>query len=95
MASTDTLDRDIAALAKTEALLAETLLHYNAMQLGLDALLDAWRGRVEVEIDAADALREAHTAAAALDTILKGARVHAPRAANATADSNTRTSGGH
>lgn len=78
-----------------EALLAETLLHYNAMQLGLDALLDAWRGRVEVEITAADAMREAHTAAAALDAILSGARVAPPRAARSSASSTPNASGGH
>ncbi len=81
-------------LPARERVLAETLLHYNAMQLGLDALLDAWRGRAEVEALAADARREALTARAAMDALLAGARVDAPRAA-ASPSSNPNDPGGH
>lgn len=64
-----------------ERLLGETLLHYNAMQLDLGALLDAWRARTELEATLADARREARTTEAALDALLHGALVDTPRSA--------------
>lgn len=77
-----------------ERALRETLLQYNAMQVGIDVLLDAWRARVEVEIGRADTLRELWTARAAVDALLAGARVDTPRAAASSASSPAE-SGGH
>jgi cobalt-zinc-cadmium efflux system outer membrane protein len=77
-----------------ERVLRETLLQYNAMQLGMDELLAAWRARVDAEVAAADARREADTARAALDALLAGARVDGPRAA-ASPSSTPASSGGH
>lgn len=77
-----------------EDLLRETLLHYNAMQVGIDPLLDAWRARVEVEAAYADTLRELAIAQAALDALLAGAVVDGPRPA-ASPRSASNDSGGH
>lgn len=81
-------------LPARERALRETLLQYNAMQVGIDVLLDAWRARVEVEIGRADTLRELWTARAAVDALLAGARIDAPRAAASSASTPTE-SGGH
>jgi cobalt-zinc-cadmium efflux system outer membrane protein len=77
-----------------ERVLRETLLQYNAMQVGLFELLTAWRALVDAEVAAADARREALTAQAALDALLAGARVDAPRASASTSSTPT-ASGGH
>lgn len=78
-----------------DRVLRETLLHYNAMQVDADALLDAWRARVEADVALADALREAWTARAAVDALLEGARVDTPRPAATAARANTDETGGH
>ncbi len=86
--------QDVIVPAKERAL-DETLRHYNAMQVDTDVLLDAWRDRVEAEIALADTLRELWTAQAALDALLAGARVDAPRNAASPLSLNSSNSGGH
>ena len=62
-----------------ERVLQETLLQYNAMQVGIDVLLLAWRQRIDADVALADTLRELWTARAAMDALLAGARVAPPR----------------
>ncbi len=78
-------------LPARERALQETLLHYNAMQLGLDELLAAWRARVATEAQLAELRREAWTTEAALEALLLGARVEPPRAARPTENTQNRT----
>jgi outer membrane protein, heavy metal efflux system len=78
----------------TQRVLDETLLHYNAMQVGLDVLLDAWRARTEVEVGLAETRREALTAQAAMDALVAGALVAGPGTTVSTSRS-TSSEGGH
>ena len=55
----------------------QTLLQYNAMQVGIYQLLDARREELEARGDLADLLAERWTAQAALDALLAGVRVDA------------------
>jgi len=52
----------------------ETLLQYNAMQIGVFQLLQAQREELDVELAHADALREYWSAVAALRALLAGGR---------------------
>jgi outer membrane protein, heavy metal efflux system len=53
----------------------QTLLQYNAMQLGIFELIAAVRARLGAEIAAVDSLAEYWTARAALDVLARGTRV--------------------
>jgi outer membrane protein TolC len=55
----------------------QTLLQYNAMQIGVFELLQARRAELEAELSYALTLREYWTAAAALEAFVKGRRVTA------------------
>lgn len=78
-----------------ERVLAETLLHYNAMQVGIDVLLDTWRQRVEADITSAETLRELWTARAALDALLAGSSVALSGPVASSAASRINETGGH
>lgn len=52
--------------------LEQTLLQYNAMQVGIFQLLDAQRAQLDAELAAVEALREYWTAKAAFDALLAG-----------------------
>lgn len=85
---------DEVLVPATALALHETLLHYNAMQVGLDALLVAVRAQLEIEAARAETWREALTAQAALDAILAGARVSGGRPAVSASTPSTEA-GGH
>jgi outer membrane protein TolC len=53
----------------------QTLLQYNAMQIGIFQLLQARREELDVELAYVETLREYWTAAAAVDALLQGRRV--------------------
>lgn len=53
----------------------QTVLHYNAMQLGIFQLLQVRRDQLDVELAYAETLREYWTAAAELEALLAGRRV--------------------
>ncbi len=55
----------------------QTLLQYNAMQVGVFQLLSARRAQLDAELAAVEALREHWTAKAAFDALLAGRRVEA------------------
>ncbi|WP_438007884.1 TolC family protein [Sorangium sp. So ce321] len=57
--------------------LEQTLLQYNAMQVGVFQLLEAHREQLDAELAAVEALREYWTAKAAFDALLSGRRVEA------------------
>jgi cobalt-zinc-cadmium efflux system outer membrane protein len=50
----------------------QTLLQYNAMQLGIFQLLEARRAELDVELESVDTLREYWSAVARLDALLAG-----------------------
>jgi cobalt-zinc-cadmium efflux system outer membrane protein len=54
---------------------AQTLLQYNAMQLGIFQLLEARREEFDVELAYVETLREYWSASAELDAVLAGTRV--------------------
>lgn len=56
-------------------LMKQSLLQYNAMQIGVFQLLKAKRDQLDTELSYIDTLREYHCAAAALDALLSGQRV--------------------
>jgi outer membrane protein TolC len=51
---------------------AQTLLQYNAMQLGIFQLLEARQAELDAELDSTDTLREYWTAVAELGALLAG-----------------------
>lgn len=57
----------------------QTLLQYNAMQVSVFQLLEARRAELEAQATLADLLAERAVAQAALDALLAGVRVDAPR----------------
>jgi cobalt-zinc-cadmium efflux system outer membrane protein len=67
-------ERDVV-LPAHRRLTRETLLHYNAMQLGVYELLQARAGELATELAHIETLRELWTANAAWDALLAGARV--------------------
>jgi outer membrane protein, heavy metal efflux system len=58
-----------------ETVMAQTILQYNAMQIGVFQLLEARRGQLEVALDYVETQREYWSASAALDALLAGRRV--------------------
>jgi outer membrane protein, heavy metal efflux system len=56
-------------------LLEQTLLQYNAMQIGIYALLQARRDKLEAELAEVETLREYWSAVAELDALMAGKRV--------------------
>jgi outer membrane protein TolC len=74
----------------------QTLLQYNAMQLGIFQLLQARRDQLDAELTYVETLREYWTARAALDALLAGARVSVPMAAGSSSFAGgDEPSGGH
>lgn len=66
--------QEIVIPAET-AVREETLLHYNAMQVGIFNLIDAHRRELEAELEYLDTLAEYWTARARVDALLAGARI--------------------
>lgn len=75
----------------------QTLLQYNAMQIGVFQLLQARREQLDAELAQVDALRDFWIAKAALDGLLAGRRVGQPAAVNSPAGlaGSPDASGGH
>ncbi len=73
----------------------QTLLQYNAMQVGVFELITALRMRLQAELDAAAALRDYWTARAALDALLHGRRVGFRASDAMDLGAGGATSGGH
>jgi outer membrane protein TolC len=78
-----------------ERVLAATLLQYNAMQVGIFALLEAHRARLDAELAAVDALRDYWTSRAALEALSAGRRAAAPAVRATGARPNGGAPGGH
>ena len=55
--------------------MAQTLLQYNAMQIGVFQLLEARRAQLEAALDLVETQREYWTASAELDALIAGRRV--------------------
>lgn len=74
----------------------QTLLQYNAMQVGIFQLLQARREELDVQLAQVETLREYWSAVAALDALLAGRRV-APDASgpSASMDVSAESAGGH
>ncbi|WP_437677539.1 TolC family protein [Sorangium sp. So ce131] len=64
-------------LPARKRVLEQTLLQYNAMQIGVFELLSARREQLDAELAAVETLREFWTAKAAFDALLAGGRVEA------------------
>jgi outer membrane protein, heavy metal efflux system len=76
--------------------LEQTLLQYNAMQVGVFQLLQARREQLDADLAHVETLRGFWTAKAALDALLDGRRVGAPSmAAPAGLANSPDSSGGH
>ncbi len=77
--------------------LEQTLLQYNAMQIGVLDLLRARRELLEVELSYVDTLRDYWTGAAGLDALLAGRRVasSAMSSSRGPSPAETEPSGGH
>ena len=73
----------------------QVLLQYNAMQVGVFALLDARRQELEAQAEYAELLAEFWTADAAVDALLQGVRVDAPASPRAARTAEAAASGGH
>lgn len=73
----------------------QTLLQYDAMQVGVFQLLTALRAALAAELDAVAARRDYHVARAAMDTLLRGWRVGVPTGSAARMDAGGDTGGGH
>lgn len=75
----------------------QTLLQYNAMQIGIFQLLQARRDELDAELTYVETLQEYWTARAALEALLAGARVSAPAAAGTSSSfaGGDEPSGGH
>jgi outer membrane protein TolC len=67
----------------------QTLLQYNAMQIGVFDLLQARRDELEVRLEYMDALRQYWSAAAALDALLAGGRLPSDDGREASSSGNT------
>ena len=86
---------DVIAPAR-QRVFRQTLLQYNAMQVGVFELVAALRAQLAAELTSIDALRDYWTARAAMDALLRGRRVSAvgsERATGITADETS--AGGH
>lgn len=75
----------------------QTLLQYNAMQVGIFQLLQARREELNTELTYVETLRDYWTARAALDALLAGSRVGAPMGAGDSSSfaGGDEPSGGH
>lgn len=73
----------------------QTLLQYDAMQVGVFELLAALRAQLSAELEGIAARRDYWTARAALDALLRGQRVSFTGGASATLASDPGTEGGH
>lgn len=74
----------------------QTLLQYNAMQIGIFQLLQAHRDQLDIELAYVETLREYWDAAAALDALLAGRRVARGSAGAATTmHAGSGPAGGH
>jgi outer membrane protein TolC len=69
-----------------ETLMTQTLLQYNAMQLGVFQLLEARRAQLEAALDLVETQREYWTASAELDALIAGRRVGTRAASRDIAD---------
>jgi cobalt-zinc-cadmium efflux system outer membrane protein len=76
--------------------LEQTLLQYNAMQVGVFQLLEARRQQLDAELAYIDTLRDYWTSRAALDALLAGRRVGLPTSASSSGMGGaSEASGGH
>jgi len=82
-------------LPRQERITAETLLHANAMQVGIPALLAARDAELAAESAAADAHRDYAVALAATAALRSGLRVDAPPGPSLIANEPASTEGGH
>jgi outer membrane protein TolC len=75
----------------------QTLLQYNAMQVGIFQLLEARRGQLDAELAAVEARREYWTAKAAFDALLAGRRAQpsSPAAKASLSGGAGNNEGGH
>lgn len=78
-----------------ERITAETLLHANAMQVGIPALLAARDAELVAESAAADAYRDYAVALAATAALRSGLRVDAPASPSLSGTEPAPTEGGH
>lgn len=88
---------DRAVVPARKRVVDQTLLQYNAMQIGIFQLLEARRGQLDAELAAIEARREYWTAKAALDALLAGKRVQSTTQAApaAVAGGSGDNEGGH
>ncbi len=78
------------------AVMEQTLLQYNAMQVGVFTLLEARRAQLDDQLGYIDRLRDFWTATAAVDALLAGKRVATTRrSANPAAWTAVADEGGH
>jgi outer membrane protein TolC len=76
----------------------QTLLQYNAMQIGIFHLLQARREQLDVQLAYVETLREYWSAVAELDALLAGGHVSSPHtraSRNITQDTKNESSRGH
>lgn len=79
-----------------QTVMEQSLLQYNAMQIGVFQLLEARRAQLEVALDYVETLREYWSAAAELDALLAGRRVDKSASrSSAMVSSEVRSEGGH
>ncbi len=84
-------------LPAQKRLTRETLLQFNAMQVGIFQLLVARREELDVELAYVDALRDFWTAAARMEAILKGGASidSGPRSTSVAFTNDSSSEGGH
>jgi outer membrane protein TolC len=82
-------------LPRQERITAETLLHANAMQVGIPALLAARDAELAAESAAADTYRDYAVALAATAALRSGLRVDAPASPSLPGNEPASTEGGH
>lgn len=82
-------------LPRQERITAETLLHANAMQVGIPALLAARDAELAADSAAADADRDYAVALAATAALRNGLRVDAPASPSLSGNEPAPTEGGH
>jgi len=78
-----------------EALLKQTLLQYNAMQVGVFSLLSAHRRQLDMELSAIDAVTDFWTASTKLDVLLQGGRMDVSNSFAEGPSFSQTASGGH
>lgn len=83
-------------LPAQRTVMEQTILQYNAMQLGIFQLLEARRELLEVELDYVDTLREFWTAIAGLEALTQGYLARVAEVGSAAAPSESSAAeGGH